>query len=169
MNKNIITVERAASRGMTVTISGGVQECMEAIGNVIAAAVANMADSGTPEEAIHQQMGICMAYGLQHGMRRAKTRQATTERVEIGYTVDKERWNEAAENMERAAGPMAAYLLQLNGDGMGQEDADDFIRRGPGSYRRPIRRGVRSGQVPVYPRKGETEGKGGLNHEQNQN
>lgn len=127
MNKNIITVERAASRGMTVTISGGVQECMEAIGNVIAAAVANMADSGTPEEAIHQQMGICMAYGLQHGMRRAKSRQTTTERVEIGYTVDKERWNEAAENMERAAGPMAAYLLQLNGDGMGQEDADDFM------------------------------------------
>lgn len=127
MNKNIITVERAASRGMTVTISGGVQECMEAIGNVIAAAVANMADSGTPEEAIHQQMGICMAYGLQRGMRRAKSRQDTTERVEIGYTVDKERWNEAAENMERAAGPMAAYLLQLNGDGMGQEDADDFM------------------------------------------
>lgn len=127
MSKNIITVERAANRGMTVTISGGVQECMEAIGNVIAAAVANMVDSGTPEEAIHQQMGICMAYGLQHGMRRAKSRQATTERVEIGYTVDKERWNEAAENMERAARPMAAYLLQLNGDGMGQEDADDFM------------------------------------------
>lgn len=127
MSKNIITVERAANRGMTVTISGGVQECMEAIGNVIAAAVANMADGGTPEEAIHQQMGICMAYGLQHGMRRAKSRQTTTERVEIGYTVDKERWNEAADSMEEAAGPMAAYLLQLNGDGMGQEDADDFM------------------------------------------
>ena len=126
MNKNIITVERAANRGMTVTFSGSVQECMEAIGDVIAA-VANMADGGTPEEAIHQQMGICMAYGLQHGMRRAKSRQATTQRVEIGYTVDKKRWNEAAENMERAARPMAAYLLQLNGDGMGREDADDFM------------------------------------------
>lgn len=84
MDKNIITVERAADKGMTVNFSGSVQECIEAIGNVIAAAVTNMAESGTPEEAIHEQMGICMAYGLQHGMREAKTRQGATERVEIG-------------------------------------------------------------------------------------
>ncbi len=127
MDKNIITVERAADKGMTVNFSGSVQECIEAIGNVIAAAVTNMAESGTPEEAIHEQMGICMAYGLQQGMREAKMRQGVTERVEIGYTVEKERWNEAADSMEEAAKPMAAYLLRLNADGMGKQDMDDFL------------------------------------------
>ena len=43
-----------------------------------------------------------------------------TEKVEIGYTVPKERWQEAAKNLE-------AGFLKQNKDGRGKEDADALM------------------------------------------
>lgn len=49
------------------------------------------------------------------------------EKVEIGYTVPKERWIEAAKNLEDLGNVLAANLLAINGDGRGQEDADALM------------------------------------------
>ena len=43
-----------------------------------------------------------------------------TEKVEIGYTVPKERWIEAAKNLEDLGNVLAGNLLAINGDGRGQ-------------------------------------------------
>ena len=50
-----------------------------------------------------------------------------TEKVEIGYTVPKERWIEAAKNLEDLGNVLAANMLAINGDGRGQEDADALM------------------------------------------
>lgn len=50
-----------------------------------------------------------------------------TEKVEIGYTVPKERWQKAAENLQDLGNVLAAGLLRQNRDGRGQEDADDLM------------------------------------------
>lgn len=50
-----------------------------------------------------------------------------TEKVEIGYTVPKERWIEAAKNLEDLGNVLAGNLLAINGDGRGQEDADALM------------------------------------------
>lgn len=47
-----------------------------------------------------------------------------TEKVEIGYTVPKERWQEAAENLEELGNVLAAGFLKQNKDGRGKEDAE---------------------------------------------
>ena len=39
-----------------------------------------------------------------------------TEKVEIGYTVPKERWIEAAKNLEDLGNVLAANLLAINGE-----------------------------------------------------
>lgn len=49
------------------------------------------------------------------------------EKVEIGYTVPKERWIEAAKNLEDLGNVLAGNLLAINGDGRGQEDADALM------------------------------------------
>ena len=49
------------------------------------------------------------------------------EKVEIGYTVPKERWIEAAKNLEDLGNVLAGYLLAINCDGRGQEDADALM------------------------------------------
>lgn len=46
-----------------------------------------------------------------------------TEKVEIGYTVPKERWQEAAKNLEELGNVLAAGFLKQNKDGRGKEDA----------------------------------------------
>ena len=43
-----------------------------------------------------------------------------TEKVEIGYTVPKERWQEAAKNLEELGNVLAAGLLKQNKDGRGK-------------------------------------------------
>lgn len=48
------------------------------------------------------------------------------EKIEIGYTVEKERWLEAARNLEELGGALAANLLAMNAEGRGKEDADDL-------------------------------------------
>ena len=48
------------------------------------------------------------------------------EKIEIGYTVEKERWLEAAENLHEFGRIMAQNLRGMNRDGRGQEDADDL-------------------------------------------
>lgn len=47
--------------------------------------------------------------------------------VKIGQSLPPERWQEAADHLEIAAPIMARVLLQLNGDGMGEQDAADFM------------------------------------------
>ena len=50
-----------------------------------------------------------------------------TEKVEIGYTVPKERWQEAAKNLEDLGNALAASLRAHNKDGRGAEDADELM------------------------------------------
>lgn len=47
--------------------------------------------------------------------------------VKIGQALPPERWNEAADHMEMVAPVVAQLLLRLNGDGMGAQDAADFM------------------------------------------
>ena len=49
------------------------------------------------------------------------------EKVEIGYTLPKERWQEAAKNLEDLGNALAAGLRAQNKDGLGAEDADAFM------------------------------------------
>lgn len=49
------------------------------------------------------------------------------EKIEIGYTVEKEWWLEAAENLHEFGQIMAQNLRRMNRDGRGQEDADDLM------------------------------------------
>lgn len=50
------------------------------------------------------------------------------EKVEIGYTLPKERWQEAAKNLEDLGNALAASLRAHNKDGRGAEDADELKR-----------------------------------------
>lgn len=127
MSKNIITVEQDGENGMIVNLSGSGKERIAAIGATITAAVATMVDGGATEEEIREQINIYMDYAIRQGAKRAKARQTSTERVEIGYTVDKGRWHEAADAIEEVAKYVADYLLQRNLDGKGQEDKDEFL------------------------------------------
>ena len=47
--------------------------------------------------------------------------------IEIGYTVEKERWLAASENLHEFGQIMARNLRNMNRDGRGQEDADDLM------------------------------------------
>ena len=49
------------------------------------------------------------------------------EKVEIGYTLPKERWQEAAKNLEDLGNSLAASLRAHNKDGLGAEDADALM------------------------------------------
>lgn len=48
-------------------------------------------------------------------------------KIEIGYTVEKERWLEAARDLEALGKTLAADMLKRNADGRGKEDADDLM------------------------------------------
>lgn len=47
--------------------------------------------------------------------------------VQIGQSLPPDRWREAADHLEEAFPLMANILLQINGDGMGKEDAQEFM------------------------------------------
>lgn len=49
------------------------------------------------------------------------------EKVKIGYTLPKERWQEAAKNLEDLGNALAASLRAHNKDGLGEEDADELM------------------------------------------
>ena len=49
------------------------------------------------------------------------------EKIEIGYTLPKERWIEAAQNLEDLGNVLANNLLAMNREGRGQEDADALM------------------------------------------
>lgn len=49
------------------------------------------------------------------------------EKVEIGYTLPKERWQEAAKNLEDLGNALTAGLRAQNKDGLGAEDADALM------------------------------------------
>ena len=49
------------------------------------------------------------------------------EKVEIGYPLPKERWQEAAKNLEDLGNALATSLRAHNKDGRGAEDADELM------------------------------------------
>lgn len=48
-------------------------------------------------------------------------------KIEMGYALPKERWNEAAENLMQAGLMVAKYFLARNIEGRGKEDADEWM------------------------------------------
>lgn len=48
-------------------------------------------------------------------------------KIEIGYALPKEKWEEAADNLEQVGKVMAMWFLKKNFDGRGEEDAADFL------------------------------------------
>ena len=48
-------------------------------------------------------------------------------KIEIGYALPKERWNEAAENLMQAGLMFAKYFQVKNFEGRGQDDADEWM------------------------------------------
>ena len=52
-------------------------------------------------------------------------------KIEIGYAMPKERWNEAAENLMKAGLMAAKYLRAMNFEGRGKEDADEWMADAP--------------------------------------
>lgn len=73
MKQTIISAVKMGNKGVVVTFNGDAAECLEAVGMVLASAVANMAEGGTPVEDIKKQIGICADYGIKHGLERART------------------------------------------------------------------------------------------------
>lgn len=49
------------------------------------------------------------------------------EKIEIGYTIPRERWLQAAKNLEDLGNRLAGFLVHINGDGRGQADADALM------------------------------------------
>lgn len=48
-------------------------------------------------------------------------------KIEIGYALPKEKWEQAADNLEQVGKLTAMWLLKKNIDGRGKEDAEDFL------------------------------------------
>ena len=48
-------------------------------------------------------------------------------KIEIGYALPKERWNEAAENLMQVGLVIATHLRVQNYEGRGKEDADAWM------------------------------------------
>lgn len=48
-------------------------------------------------------------------------------KIEIGYALPKERWNEAAENLMQVGLAVATKLRTMNFKGRGKEDADEWM------------------------------------------
>ena len=47
--------------------------------------------------------------------------------IKVGQSLPGERWAEAAENLEQVFQMIAADLLMKNNDGMGKQDAEEFM------------------------------------------
>lgn len=48
-------------------------------------------------------------------------------KIGIGYTLPKERWQEAASNLQTMGNYIAAYLKAKNFEGQGEQDAQDWL------------------------------------------
>ena len=72
-------------------------------------------------------------------------------KIEIGYTVEKERWLEAAQNLHEFGQIMARNLRNMNREGRGQEDADDLMADIILACTAIGYVGVCRGSMPVYP------------------
>ena len=71
-DKNVIVVRRDRD-GMSVEFHiADAKEAVLALKNVIAATAWNLAAAGTPEEALRQQVEICVNFGISEGVARAK-------------------------------------------------------------------------------------------------
>ena len=74
------------------------------------------------------------------------------DKIEIGYTVEKERWLEAAENLHEFGQIMARNLRNMNQDGRGQGRTRTILwRTYAGLYSNRLCGGVCRGSMPVYP------------------
>ena len=71
MKQAVISVVRMGKNGMTVNFNGNGAECLQAIGVVLASAVQNMAQGGTPEADIKKQIEACVEYGMMYGLGKA--------------------------------------------------------------------------------------------------
>ena len=47
--------------------------------------------------------------------------------IKLGQSLPGERWAEAADNLEQVFQMFAPHLLRVNKDGMGQQDAEEFM------------------------------------------
>lgn len=48
-------------------------------------------------------------------------------KIEVGYALPKERWREAADNLQAAGNYVAALFKEKNFDGHGEQDAKDWL------------------------------------------
>ena len=48
-------------------------------------------------------------------------------KIEVGYALPKERWQEAADNLQTAGACVAAFFKEKNFDGKGEQDARDWM------------------------------------------
>ena len=48
-------------------------------------------------------------------------------KIEVGYALPKERWREAADNLQTAGNCVAAFFKEKNFDGHGEQDAQDWL------------------------------------------
>lgn len=48
-------------------------------------------------------------------------------KIEVGYALPKERWQEAADNLQTAGACVAAFFKEKNFDGKGEQDARDWL------------------------------------------
>lgn len=53
--------------------------------------------------------------------------QKGNTKVKAGYALPKERWREAAENLQMAGNFVAAFFREKNFDGRGEQDAQDWL------------------------------------------
>lgn len=70
MRRTVISVVEAGN-GMVVTFDGTGAEYLQALAAILASAVANMAQGGTPKKDIEKQIKACVDYGMKHGLGRA--------------------------------------------------------------------------------------------------
>ena len=48
-------------------------------------------------------------------------------KIEVGYAIPKERWQEAADNLQTAGACVAAFFKEKNFDGKGEQHAMDWL------------------------------------------
>ena len=56
------------------------------------------------------------------------------ENIEIGATLEKENWLAARDNLAQVFPIIADWLLKINGDGRGKEDAEEFMAHAQLAY-----------------------------------
>lgn len=71
-----------------------------------------------------QPLGMARIAGSAGGRRKGMSK---IKKVGFGYTVPKERYQEAAENIQKLGAMYAEYLRKKNFDGLGEQDAQELM------------------------------------------